>query len=299
MNAQNPFARYGYKVKIATMSNGKFEEFHDASYIAEIGSIRFDTRTNKIVDFVKEDSIAFKTNPHIVSRFVSIDPHAEKYYSISPYAYCANNPIKFIDPDGKKIIAVTTEAQRMILNTIPINERQYVSFDKDGYINTDILSDVKSNSGNFNSLRSIANANQTMEVRIDNKFDYVNSKGEQGSRTMPYLGVDESFIGNSNGKGVGNSKGETGFLGKTLFPDKNGQENSPTNNIIVVINSDLTEEGKAQTYSHEANGHALFYIVTNDRKAASHNYIPGGKDANRELYDAINRAINETIENMK
>ena len=29
------------------------------------------------------------------------DPLAEKYYSISPYAYCLNNPLKFVDPDGK------------------------------------------------------------------------------------------------------------------------------------------------------------------------------------------------------
>ncbi len=35
-------------------------------------------------------------------RFSTVDPHAEKYYSISPYAYCANNPIKFIDKDGKR-----------------------------------------------------------------------------------------------------------------------------------------------------------------------------------------------------
>jgi len=39
-----------------------------------------------------------------VPRFTTVDLLAEKYYSISPYVYCANNPIKYIDPDGRKIV---------------------------------------------------------------------------------------------------------------------------------------------------------------------------------------------------
>ena len=30
------------------------------------------------------------------------DPLAEKYYSQSPYNYCVNNPVMFVDPEGRK-----------------------------------------------------------------------------------------------------------------------------------------------------------------------------------------------------
>ena len=34
------------------------------------------------------------------SRWTTPDPLAEKYYPISPYAYCAGDPVNRIDPDG-------------------------------------------------------------------------------------------------------------------------------------------------------------------------------------------------------
>jgi RHS repeat-associated protein len=41
-----------------------------------------------------------------VGRFTSVDPMAEKYYNISPYAYCANNPINNIDIKGDSIFVM-------------------------------------------------------------------------------------------------------------------------------------------------------------------------------------------------
>ena len=36
-----------------------------------------------------------------LGRWLAVDPLAEKYYSISPYAFCNNNPVNFVDPDGR------------------------------------------------------------------------------------------------------------------------------------------------------------------------------------------------------
>ena len=35
--------------------------------------------------------------------YLSVDPLSDKYPSLSPYVYCANNPIKCIDPDGREV----------------------------------------------------------------------------------------------------------------------------------------------------------------------------------------------------
>ncbi len=33
--------------------------------------------------------------------WLSVDPPADKYPGLSPYAYCANNPVMFVEPDGR------------------------------------------------------------------------------------------------------------------------------------------------------------------------------------------------------
>ena len=37
-----------------------------------------------------------------MTMWLSVDPMADKYPNISPYAYCAWNPVKLVDPDGRK-----------------------------------------------------------------------------------------------------------------------------------------------------------------------------------------------------
>ena len=40
----------------------------------------------------------------ILTSWLSVDPMADKYPNLSPYAYCAWNPVRLVDPDGEEII---------------------------------------------------------------------------------------------------------------------------------------------------------------------------------------------------
>lgn len=48
-----------------------------------------------------------------LGRWFVVDPSAEKYYATSVYGYCLNNPIKYIDIDGRKIV-IGTPMQRLL-----------------------------------------------------------------------------------------------------------------------------------------------------------------------------------------
>ncbi|HHU48066.1 MAG TPA: hypothetical protein GXZ40_09245 [Bacteroidales bacterium] len=61
------------------------------------------------------------------SIWLSVDPMSDKYPNLTPYAYCANNPIILVDPDGRDIWELddlgqvikhtsTTEYDKFIIN---------------------------------------------------------------------------------------------------------------------------------------------------------------------------------------
>ncbi len=47
------------------------------------------------------DFMQYRTYRSGSLRFLQVDPAAEKYPGLSPYAYAANNPLQYVDPDGR------------------------------------------------------------------------------------------------------------------------------------------------------------------------------------------------------
>jgi len=103
-HAQDVLKKHGFKKKPLTFCDGQYNEFFNNPEVVQIGTTLFNTRTNKVVKLLDENTP--KTTYKAESSSMCIDPHAEKYYSISPYAYCAGNPVNRIDGDGRDIIVL-------------------------------------------------------------------------------------------------------------------------------------------------------------------------------------------------
>ncbi|MBN2520154.1 MAG: hypothetical protein JXB17_06600 [Bacteroidales bacterium] len=106
--AQNPNQKVNInnnKVDYLTLSDGRYDEFHSYNKYERVGSAIIDMETNKIVRFIENDSVIDPGmyEMDMTTRFLTIDPLAEKYVEMNPYGYCANNPILFVDPDGMRI----------------------------------------------------------------------------------------------------------------------------------------------------------------------------------------------------
>jgi hypothetical protein len=123
---QDIFKEYGLKEPL-TLSKGRYRETFTNDETVQIGTVLLNTKTNKIVEFLEEDTTVYAYKAENTSRWLSPDPLAEKYPEYSPYVFCANNPIRFVDPDGRKIEFAQGSSLKFIGNFIKAAMHLYMN----------------------------------------------------------------------------------------------------------------------------------------------------------------------------
>lgn len=90
--------------------------------------------TGKIRKAVQDDGLNVENRVQVQK---SVDPLCEKYYAISPYVYCEDNPINSTDPDGMESMGSLVMASSYVTpNGVVIEHRN--DNDPRVYLVTDI-----------------------------------------------------------------------------------------------------------------------------------------------------------------
>jgi RHS repeat-associated protein len=150
-------------------------------------------------------------------RFTSTDPMMEKYYAWSPFAYCLNNPVRYIDPKGKDVWEVNQEGRIIKRIEDKTQDAFYmVEKDADGNYQRTFTTDTEGNK-NFNSVsfkhrtiesqRSITYSPDGQNV---DTYDVYKIRGDDnGTALFEFLG--NNVTGTSSMNEIGQAK--TGIEG--------------------------------------------------------------------------------------
>ena len=236
-----------------------------------------------------------------LSMWYGVDALAEKYPNMGGYVYCAGNPVKFVDPDGKKVKPYGELSLAIIKNTLPKDAQQYIKLNDEGYIDLDVMKQYNGDSENFRSLSTLVRDDREIEVTTLEKTDFIYN-GELHTETFAPVGKDDFFVDSEFKSCSGNTTGEYGNLGVTYMPTNGEKGKSDAKNPILIhinINPSLSPLGAAETFSHEGFGHALIYVETNGDRTQAVHHFDNSKETNKTLIDKSIRARKETIKNME
>jgi len=209
-----------------------------------------------------------------LGRFHSLDPKAYMYFSITPYNYVSNNPIAFIDPDGKVIKGVNKDdAQKTQedLNKIFESEkfeqfRSLLTLDKKGKTFNSIDADA------LTAALDGADLSEDEQALVDMVVNTINS---EDVHLVEFADKDENI--SSTGQSI-----MSGALPKALVgPVVAANGGLPASIISAFGGSGVTTPTKNGTYSLLIEGLDATKSGSDYLNSTSGTYVnnPGGRAA--------------------
>ena len=163
----------------------------------------------------------------VIGRFTSPDPKSEDYYHVSPYAYCAGDPVNNVDPTGMTIVADSL-AQIAMINSLPENERTLLHFDNNGNLT---VNQAEKPSEVLADILKLVESNTIYNL-------YVSATDMNGT---PFRNDQSNYY-----------KGYTQTPTDPNYPSQEG-------NVHVYMSSLLKGIELPLNFGHEVLSHALFY----------------------------------------
>ncbi len=254
---------------------------YPSSYNAALQPYKYNGKELDVMHGLNTYDYGARQYDPVLCRWMWQDPLAEKYYNVSPYEYCGNNPINAVDPDGRDVIADKT-SQNNILYTLTKSEQRFVRFDSNGLLDTRRINKSKSTSENMTALKTLANSDTNYIFAVsDNHFG------------VPFYEVGTNYDYPKNFS-----------YGVARLP---GAENnpSPDNNVYIFTASFLDMRIQVRNTAHEGYGHAYFYELSKTDPSVNPNHTKEivrfdkefDKEYNMELQIPVFGNTNISLEN--
>jgi RHS repeat-associated protein len=238
-------------------------------------------------------------------RFISCDPKIADYPQVNPYCYCLNNPINYIDPDGRDVWEVNDEGR--IINRIEDKTQDafyMVAKDADGNYQRTSTTDAEGNT-TYNSISfeyGTVTAVRTPTINLQDKDGNVTPtklttfemKGDDNATQLfeflanpetttnvewshAKVGTESSgrnIVGTSHNQSstaVGHYLRQTGYTLREV--NHNHPSGTPTPSGVVNADGTRTGDLRGAELYHQRNNKTILNIYT-----PQHGYTPYNKD---------------------
>jgi len=178
--------------------------------------------------------------------FISRDPMFEKYPSISPYGYCANNPMLFVDPNGRNpilppVLAYYVTAKTMELGGNSSRVRQ-AGYAMQHPINAARVGQYNPGSNNISTTASNFQVNVAIAAGLS-----TGNEGDQGNafRHALWQGIITNEMGANHAQRIGNTHEDNLNIDLNQRTFKNmGEADKAVDLLNNIIGREIGEENK-------------------------------------------------------